>query len=263
MLKLISIISCIYASIAVLGAEESADTHVRSTSIANRDNAEAITEQVALVPLPSIHLEPAESYFSSYDFEHEYHTRVREILLRGISDSPLAQVVYLPLHAPESAMVIQWADKEEPVLMYLVCSQAIWRNSDYGTVEVLKYSRVISGEFARTIQELWIEGLGTTRYPKELNPRLEGTTYYLSSFQVRKGLRSAQTRSPKEDSVPFKLLMIADSLLKIIDLQPGSEEEKLISYQAKSLLSRIEDEANNTVKTIVLPPPPKAKPAGK
>jgi hypothetical protein len=166
---------------------------------------------VLLVPniagAQSTSLEPAEGYFSSYDFSHAYSTKVRNILLKGITDTPDAMLVTLASFSPESAIVLT----EGEVIM-LRCSKPIWHNDVPEKIQVEKTSIRISKELATAIHTLWFDALGTTSYPDESRAGLDGASFYFTSFREGLGLRAGTAWCPEAKSLPSELLKVANGL---------------------------------------------------
>ena len=153
----------------------------------------------------STSLEPAEGYFSSYQFSHQYHVKVRDILLKGVTDTPDAML--LALGNPEGAIVFtkgEWIS--------LKCSERIWNNNSPEKITVEKTSLHISKELAEAIHNLWFDALGTTSYPSESRSGLDGVTYYFTSFKLNHGLRAGKAWSPEKKSLPYELLEVAHGL---------------------------------------------------
>ncbi|MGJ8655832.1 MAG: hypothetical protein ACSHX6_05215 [Akkermansiaceae bacterium] len=171
----------------------------------------------------STSLEPAEGYFSSYNFSHEYRIKVRNILLKGISDKPDAMLVTLASFSPETAIVLS-----EGELIELKCSKQIWNNDAPEKIIVKKRSIRLSKELAEAVQTLWFDALGSTRYSNERRAGLDGASHYFTSFRVGLGLRAARAWSPAEKSLPSELLRVAHEL---INLKAGESktEKKLLS----------------------------------
>ena len=139
----------------------------------------------------STSLEPAEGYFSSYDFSHEYRTKVRNILLKGITDTPEAMLVTLASFSSESAIILT-----ENEVIILECSEPIWNHDAPDKIKVEKKSIRVSEEFANAVHKLWFDALGTTAYPDESRAGLDGASYYFTSFRVGLGLRAGTAWSP-------------------------------------------------------------------
>lgn len=180
-----------------------------------------------IVRAQSTSLEPAEGYFSSYQFSHEYNTKVRDILLKGITDTPEAMLVTLASFSPESAIVLT---KNE--LITLECSEPIWNNDTPEKVKVEKTSIRVSKELAEAVHVLWFDALGTTSYPDEGRAGLDGASFYFTSFRVGLGLRAGTAWSPEAKSLPSELIEVAIDLRDLGSDKEATEKKLLEKVQA-------------------------------
>ena len=176
----------------------------------------------------STSLEPAEGYFSSYDRSHEYRSKVRNILLKGITDTPKAMLVTLASFNPESAMVLT-----EGEVILLKCSEPIWNNDAPEKIKVEKKSIRVSKELAEAVHKLWFDALGTTAYPDESSAGLDGASYYFTSFRVGLGLRAGTAWSPEPKSLPSELLRVAYELPNLG--KGGTTSEKKLLPEVRAL----------------------------
>ena len=179
-----------------------------------------------VVGAQSTSLEPAEGYFSSYDFSHEYRTKVRNILLKGITDTPDAMLVTLASFSPESAIVL--TDGE---VIMLMCSKPIWNNDAPEKILIEKTSIRISKELAAAIHTLWFDALGTTSYSDESRAGLDGASFYFTSFRVGLGLRAGTAWSPEAKSLPSELLDVAVGLRNLDGKDEAAQKELLDRVQ--------------------------------
>jgi len=177
-------------------------------------------------------LEPAEGYFSSYDFSHKYRTKVRNILLKGITDTPDAMLVTLSSFSPESAIVLS---KGEVIL--LKCSKPIWNNDAPEKIKIEKKSIRISKELGDAVHKLWFDALGTTSYPNESRDGLDGVSYYFTSFRVGLGVRAGTAWTPEAKSLPSELLRVAYELSNLGN--GGTTSEKKLLSEVKALHGKI------------------------
>ena len=191
---------------------------------------------ISLVPSKNLaqsnKLEPAESYFSSFDFQHEYRTKIRNILLKGITDTPDAMLVTLASFSSESAIVL-----EEEKLIVLRCSKPIWNNKNPEKIKVTKISTNISKELAAEVHKLWFESLRTTSYSDESHDGLDGTSYYFTSFRVGLGLRSGTSWSPEDKSLPSELISVAHALQRLG--KDRDDKETALLAKVKALTNKI------------------------
>jgi len=188
------------------------------------------------------HLVPAESYFSSYDFQHKNSNKVRNELLKDVSHSHLAQVVYLPSFQSASALILQSDDRGKPILMYLEYGLNNKDQALSSKVIINKSSKPVSVKLAKVINQLWMKALSTTRYPKKSLSGLDGESFYFSAFGDHIGLRAGWAWSPDKDSLPYDLLQIAQSLRELISKQSSIADEESIIKNAEKLLTRIPSE---------------------
>lgn len=180
-----------------------------------------------VVVAQSTSFEPAEGHFSSFHFHHEYLNKVRNILLKGISDTPDAMLVTLASFGAESAIVVINGE-----VIQLKCSKAIWNNKSPESIKVEKKSIRISPELAKAVHKLWFDALGTTAYPNEGRHGRDGVSYYFTSFTVGHGLRAGSAWSPEPKSLPSELVRVAFELSNLGEGGTTSELKLLAEVQA-------------------------------
>lgn len=181
-----------------------------------------------IVGAQSTSFEPVEGYLSSYQFSHEYHTKVRDILLKGITGTPDAMLVTLTSFSPERAVVLSKGE-----VISLKCSVPIWNNDAPDKIKVEKTSVRISKKLSVAVHKLWFDALGTTSYPNESRAGLDGASYYFTSFKTGLGLRAGTVWSPEAKSLPSELLRIAYELPNLED--GGSTSEKALLTRVNAL----------------------------
>lgn len=180
----------------------------------------------------SIGLEPVDGYFSSYAYFHEYQSKVRNLLLKGVDDTPKAMLVTLASIRAESAIVLT-----EQEVKILSCSEPIWNSKAPEKIAIEKRSFHVSKELADALHSLWFDSLGTTSYPDENRHGRDGASYYFTTYKAGMDLRAGTAWSPASGSLPSELLRIAHELEKLSDGDEDAQSELLT--QVRSLHSKI------------------------
>ncbi len=177
--------------------------------------------------LQSEHLEPTGSIFDIYNFEFEYHTSVRDILFKGLSDSPEIRLLVLPSSTPENVLSIEADTKfERFFLVYRICDHQIWKNKNAKSVKVKTYKTEIDKESADMVKALFSAAIMKTMFPEDLVTETDGTQYV---FTINNnGNKSGCIWSPKNGTKMGKLVSIGNQL---IELTINSTE--LISFKQK------------------------------
>lgn len=189
------------------------------------------------------YLEPVGGHFSSYAYQNEYYSKVREVLYVGLADDALAQVVVRPSFQPEYALSIERQDQRY-YLLYNVAQRSIWGalQTKQGPPVTVESRRVEIGEpLAMAVVALWNTAIGQTRYPPPtVTIRSDGTTYTFVTFQAGVGLRAGQTWSPAASTPMARLVDVVLKLQKLADGSAGLEFQAELVRAADHLRRQLE-----------------------
>jgi hypothetical protein len=160
--------------------------------------------------------EPVEGYFSSYTYKHEYSNNIRNILLKDITDKPLAQLL-----TAETVMLIQPKNHKDHStgfeFVLIRPKEQLWNSPDPDAVDIERFSAPISKELAHAFNDLWFTALGKTAYPLRNTLTSTGASFhYFSVFRLGEGIRAAKTTSPSKDSIPRQLISLFTKLQHLI-----------------------------------------------
>ncbi|MFD1096112.1 hypothetical protein ACFQ3Q_10165 [Salegentibacter chungangensis] len=161
----------------------------------------------------SDHLEPVSGIFGDYDFAFDYHTKIRKVLLKDLSDSPDLRFITLPSFSPEYVLDLNYDKKKEEIyLIFRVCKSKIWYNKNWEKIKVLEYKKKIDKEQYDLIMPLFQNALNGTRYAEEETIGFDGTDYYFIVFD--NGIKAGKIWTPNEKSKMGRLVEIGNELIK-------------------------------------------------
>lgn len=166
------------------------------------------------------HLEPADGFFTLYNYQVEYYSTIREVLFKGLADGPEIRFLVKPSFEPESVLDIAFdRGQNKYFLIYRICEKMIWSNKDWKNVKVLEYKKEITKESVDLIKALFKAAIVKTRYPDSNIGRFDGTSYYFSYRDF--GTKSGTTWSPTGGSKMDRLVKIG---LEMVELAKNSDE---------------------------------------
>ena len=169
------------------------------------------------------HLVPTLGVLDAWDFQIEYHLRVREILFNGLSDSPIIRFLILGSDV-ETPRVVEINSGWGFYIVSHVSQWSLWSNSpnvDWSRVRVDRYRSEIDRESFWLIKSLFEVAISQTRFPYENTDGLGGTNYYffihdLGCFytsRLSNGRRSGTIWSPHQESKMGRLVNISRQLM--------------------------------------------------
>ncbi|MDO7846827.1 hypothetical protein Q5H92_10700 [Hymenobacter sp. M29] len=188
------------------------------------------------------HLEPAPSYFDSYNFQHTYYQAVRDVLCAGLPDDPLARVFVRRSFEPEYVLSLEEKDRRY-YLTYRVCRRSIWvglAEKNRRPVPVHSSRVPLRQPVALGVAQAFNAAIRQSRYPAAGSQSgMDGTQYTFTAFQLGIGMRGGETWSPRPQT-PMWALVELQKTLRLVALTPtnGLLQEKLLQ-QAQQLLPRL------------------------
>jgi hypothetical protein len=173
----------------------------------------------------SDHLEPVGSIFG---IEFNYHNQVRKILLNGISDYQVIQLVVLPSNGKENVLAIELDTIEiknkKYFLVYHECKESIWNSiilqKQFKEIEVEKYRIEIEEKSVEIIKNLFNTALSQTKYEERLC--LDCVQYI---FSTTFGLKSGRTRILGINNNETKMSKLVEIGNELIQLAKTSNEK--------------------------------------
>ncbi len=179
------------------------------------------------------HLEPVNGMLFDYDFQVEYHSKIRKILLKGLTDSPHLRFLTLPSFKPTYVLDI---DKEFEPDRYFVTfhrsEKKIWYNKEWEKVKIKKYKSELSKKSAEILIELYKEAINQTKYIKTDVIGFDGTNYFFSVFD--NGTKTGTVWAPSKNSRMGKLVEISNTVIELVE-----KGKKVIDFNSE-LTNRIE-----------------------
>lgn len=177
-------------------------------------------------------LEPEDGRFSMKT-DLEFYGRLYDAMFKDHTPFVIARTVCIPFDASEWAVsvVLRFSPVEFPSIdppldtSYSVVAVKAQKPIGVSSVASLKekiarlkqaniktYSKKIAAEDARTIQDVFFEMVSDARYADENRVGIDGTSYHFSSFKIYFGLRCGRTWSPDENTPPFRLVSLSQTL---------------------------------------------------
>ncbi|WBA44367.1 hypothetical protein [Hymenobacter canadensis] len=193
------------------------------------------------------HLVPTEGIFTSYSHEQAYYSRVGDVLLAGLTDSPLARVVVLPSFSPEYVLSLEQRAAKY-YLTYRICQTRVWSNYEKTPairIQVNTTTVELSKPAALLVAKAFKQAIAKTRYPapsKYHDNGSDGTSYHFSHFQLGIGLRGGQTWSPEKGSKMSDLVALTTTLNKVAAAPTDAKIQITLTKQAQLLIVRLTKE---------------------
>jgi len=161
-------------------------------------------------------LEPVESIFDNYDFEFEYYSIVRKILMNGMSDYPEIRFLIIPSFTVEQVIAIEKDEKnnEKYFIVYHKMKKSIWyTEKNKEKIKVERKRIEISMSNALLFKELFKKAVNNQKYPENENMGLDGTNYYFSVAD--RTLKTGTVWSPNKGTKMYRLKEIGYSLISL------------------------------------------------
>ena len=185
------------------------------------------------------HLVPATGYFSSYDYASGYYSKVQQILLKGLTDSPMLRVVVVPSFAPEYVISLEQTNQTY-TLRCVESRTSIWgavQTKSAAPVGVESHAAVISPETARAVAEAFNAAIDQAHYPAPATRRIltDGVVYHFVSFRVGLGLREGTAHSPAHGSNLALLVQLTGRLQQLALQSAGQPTEAELTRLAQAV----------------------------
>jgi len=208
-------------------------------------------------------LVPSEGLFA-WQAPEPYDLAIREALV-GEHDYRKCQMLAVPSFEPEWAVYLVRDEATSPQIVAKRLRQQLWSEMmdflsasgtkdgyDIGPVaqaaalatlraDVDRATAAVSVDTADALEQVWHEMLGRVRYANERTCGRDGTTYHVSHWGQRCGVRSGTTWSPDEGSRPAALVGLAEAMR---DLALGAAADRCakdlaLAADARALLAQL------------------------
>ena len=168
------------------------------------------------------HLEPVGGFFDVYDFQFEYYSKVREILLNGLSDKPEVRFQVMPSFTPENVLDIEFdRGKDVYYMVYHIAEQMIWHNKQSENIEIERFRIVIDKESVKLIKSLFSNAIAQVRFTPlvveggKIIVGTDGVDYYFTVNEHECGIKSGKVWSPERGTKMDRLVAIGNKLIEL------------------------------------------------
>ncbi|GAA4400778.1 hypothetical protein GCM10023187_14290 [Nibrella viscosa] len=186
------------------------------------------------------HLEPEAGYFADFNFRHEYYPHIRNLLLKNLSQNPVARVLVLPTFAPEYVISIE-KDKRWDTY-FLICAEArenIFQQPAKEGIEVVVRRIQLPKDLALQLNKLFMTAIGQVSYRRNQAWGVDGTTFHFTAYNVGEGVRSGCTWSPQRGSRMHDLVQVTQLLQKMATAKENSPIAQELAVRCENLMKRI------------------------
>lgn len=180
------------------------------------------------------HLKPVNGIFGIHNFQFEYYSKIRKVLLRDLSDSPVIRFLVIPSFSPEKVVDIEYdAANKKYYLVHQICKEMIWHNETWQKVKTKRYKTEMDKNSVKIIKSLFKKALNQTKFPKKETMVLDGINYFF--FYNDYGLKVGTVWSPPKGSPMKELVDIGNQLITF-----SGEEKSIITFE-KKFIKQIQD----------------------
>ncbi|WP_375447277.1 hypothetical protein [uncultured Fibrella sp.] len=174
------------------------------------------------------HLTPSIGFFATNGPEQEYYKLLRENLLTGLSDRPMARVIVFPSFSPEYLVALE-QDHLEYYLFFRTCSKSIWSiRSMPEPLTLIEKKTEISPELGKRLNEFLFVTISHARYPPieyisfqgqkpvmAFPMGVDGVTYRFVATMPDSDVRSGEIYSPEKGSLMARLVGVVDLMASV------------------------------------------------
>ena len=191
-------------------------------------------------------LKPVDGIFGIFNFQYEYGSKVRKVLLNGLTDKPEIRFLVIPSFTPEIVLDIESKrDSNKYYIVHHICKAMIWSDTDWEKIKVVKYKSEIDKESVQLVKSLFEIATSKVKYPERIINSdgsekfisgLDGVNYYFSIYLTGHGIRSGTVWSPNEESKMGKLVAIGN---KMIELAKSGKEKVSFDTEFKKSIENL------------------------
>lgn len=151
-----------------------------------------------------------------------YYSKVRKILLNGLSDKPEIRFQVMPSFTPENVLDIEF-DRAKDVyyMVYHIAEQKIWHNKQSENIKVERFRIVIDKESVRLIKSLFSNAIVQVRFTPlvveggKVVIGTDGVDYYFTVNEHEGGIKSGKVWSPERGTKMDRLVAIGNKLIEL------------------------------------------------
>jgi hypothetical protein len=183
------------------------------------------------------HLQPIPSI---YDIRNEYlenYIQFREIILKELSNQPIARLIIRPTFSPESVLEITYDyENERYIILYRKLLENFSNSKKQKKIKSISIKKDIDKESAELISKLFITFIDKSKYKVEdkfYKGVSDGITYYFSAFNDNI-IKSGKVKSPEENTQMSELVNISSEIIKYVE---NTEENITLPLNIKRRIS--------------------------
>ena len=173
-------------------------------------------------------LEPVSGIFYMHDYRFEYYTKVRKVLLNGLSEKPEIRFQGMPSFSPEYVLDIEFDKTNDQYFIIFHISKPKISNNDkkWDEFQVLKFKTKIDKASVILIKSLFSAALAQVKYPPPVKEGemiflgLDGETFYFFADD-----KSGTVWSPPKGSKMSKLVAIGNKLIEL-----AQSEKEIVKF---------------------------------
>lgn len=182
------------------------------------------------------HLEPTESYFSSWKFSDEYQSRCRNILFQNLNKYFAIRIIVFPSFQKEYLLTIEKRNNRY-ALIYRQPSLKIWNAPDIIKIRITDREVVLDTPFVDTLKLVFEKLISKSGYSKNTNQcGADGTEFQFVTFVEGQGQITGRTWDCAEGKRMETLLDLVSLLQKTCVDNSLKKNRTEIIYKCKLLL---------------------------
>ena len=180
------------------------------------------------------HLEPVSGFYYTFDHQFEYYSKIRNILFKGLTDTPILRFVVVPSFTQEHVLDIEGNDGKY-YLVFQKVDKPIWGNNHPEAIELKTYRKEIAKESVDLVQKLFLSALEQTRYPERGTHGNDGVNFFFSTWGDFQ-LLSGTVWSPREGT---KLRRLSDIGYDLISMTQADGKEVTLKPHVKEKIEKL------------------------
>lgn len=188
----------------------------------------------------SNNLEPVESIFDEFNYQFEYYSLVRKVLMNGMSNYPEVRFLIIPSFSVEEVVSIEKSN-EGYFIVHHKMKESIWyTETNKEKIEVEKKRVGILKSDVELYRELFLAAINKRKYPKKEFWGTDGINYYFTVNDKR--LKTGTVWSPKSGSKMDRLNEIGNSLISLANKTENGQVATLkteLTEQIKKLTTEL------------------------
>lgn len=180
------------------------------------------------------HLEPVESIFDHYNLRFKYYSKIRTVLMDGMSPYPEVRFLVVPSFSAEKVVSIEVEDGNYYII-YHEMEESIWyTKKNPKQIKVRKKKVEITKSDMLLFQELFKQAIRNRKYPDEEFWGSDGTNFYFSVADKR--LKTGTVWSPSWGTKMRRLVEIGNMLIRLAKDTDSGELASLSVKQKEEIM---------------------------